>query len=449
MLTRTNELIESGFVTLTPASSLSLGHDAIEATWNGRRHAGRGHAILRFQPRLQLIIEAQFTGAAAEGVARSSIGVHQCKLRFGKSGAMSTAHILSVKETPHSATVNLLPNPQKMATRFSRRHARAMTFHILNFPDFFSLDKDSSDINYIAEHSQRRLGRLILRDHHWHIEIQATAHTSQLVKLLKTEGGFGITHVGRLTRIGCRSFTLAAAQSAMRELQLLLSFACGSPVTPALCIGVDGNDLKVFEDWGVRTAISWESHCRWFDIHHGQSIAAVYPGFRKLLCDQDWQDAVASALYWYLQSNRAGDGAGIDSGIILAHAALDRLASTCLRQHSIALPKKSSSAERMRRAFQIISLPGDIPRELSCIYRAKRRRLWQDSPEAITRIRNELVHPQGRLGVDVHQFLPEIWTLAQWYLELWLLRLSEYRGVYSKRLKQGWVGEVENVPWSA
>ena len=42
----------------------------------------------------------------------------------------------------------------------------------------------------------------------------------------------------------------------------------------------------------------------------------------------------------------------------------------------------------------------------------------------------------------------EAWQLAQWYLELILLRLFAFNGSYSNRTKQGkYIGQVEPVPW--
>ena len=37
----------------------------------------------------------------------------------------------------------------------------------------------------------------------------------------------------------------------------------------------------------------------------------------------------------------------------------------------------------------------------------------------------------------------EAWNLAQWYLELTLLKLCGYEGSHGNRLNQKWVGEVE------
>jgi hypothetical protein len=78
----------------------------------------------------------------------------------------------------------------------------------------------------------------------------------------------------------------------------------------------------------------------------------------------------------------------------------------------------------------------------------QRRGFWADGPEAITRVRNELVHPKGRLPIKVGSVVPDTWRLAQQYIELLILRLAGYRGEFSNRLTAKWIGEVEKVPWA-
>ena len=172
----------------------------------------------------------------------------------------------------------------------------------------------------------------------------------------------------------------------------------------------------------------------------------LYPGFTALLRNGDLGKAASSAIYWYLRSNRAGDGAGVDSGIILSQAALERLTSACLA--SLGLSQKGSPSSRFIRAWQALKLPTGIPSGTRLVRRARRKENWSNAAEALTAVRNDLVHPQGRLKAPVGKFVSEIWRLAQWYVELTLLRLSDYKGPYTNWLRARWVGEVENVPWA-
>jgi hypothetical protein len=70
---------------------------------------------------------------------------------------------------------------------------------------------------------------------------------------------------------------------------------------------------------------------------------------------------------------------------------------------------------------------------------------WDDGPHEVTAIRNSVTH-----SYESSDSPPvfEAWQLAQWYLELILLRLFAFNGSYSNRTKQGkYIGQVEPVPW--
>ena len=71
---------------------------------------------------------------------------------------------------------------------------------------------------------------------------------------------------------------------------------------------------------------------------------------------------------------------------------------------------------------------------------------WSDSMHAITDLRNGLVHPKENGPLPANAYF-EAWELSLWYLDLIFLRLLKFEGKYSNRLKQRFVGHVEDVPW--
>ncbi|SLN74180.1 hypothetical protein OCH7691_03706 [Oceanibacterium hippocampi] len=291
----------------------------------------------------------------------------------------------------------------------------------------------------------QRLGRTILKYEQWQVELQTLPHAKDLTKQLDAEGGYAITHVGRLTRQDGRSFRISHGDRVLADLHYFLSFARGLSTTPVLPVGFDAAGSRIFEEWGMRLVTAWEPRRSWFDTMHGQCLADLYPGFMDLLRDADLGDSVRTALYWYLRSNRAGEGAGVDSGVILSQAALERLASAYLPFSR--LPTVGSVHERLRRAFKHMKLPVAIPNEMRAIAKGKRNKDWKDLPQALTKVRNELTHPQARLKVKLGDVVADVWDIAQWYVELSILRLCGYNGVYSNRLRARWVGQVEEVPW--
>jgi hypothetical protein len=78
-----------------------------------------------------------------------------------------------------------------------------------------------------------------------------------------------------------------------------------------------------------------------------------------------------------------------------------------------------------------------------------------DGPDALTQIRNGLVHPSPTKRQRLAQYpgaIMQAWTLTRWYLDLVLLHVCGYQDVYSNRVSKDarWRGdEVESVPWAA
>jgi hypothetical protein len=439
-------LIQPVYATRQANAPIMLGRSRIEIVCDGQRLECNGKAHLRVHPDLRLIICADLS--ADPGLAlRIAFSGKRTKIRYGDSPTEVNVLPTSASSAATKCEIAFLPNPQRLQVWGNRRRRlRSVTFHIMNFPAFRCVTDDSADLFYKATPTQmQRLGRVAFADGDWRIELQELPSTAALAKELQARGGFGITHVGVLRRPNGNSFTAAAAQKALRELHLFLSFARGSWVPLILPVGFDTDGNRVFEDWSVPLGVGWEPRISWFDDHHSESLVALYAGFRALLRDVDMSKAVSDALYWYLRSNRAGAGAGVDSGIILSQAALERIAAAYSAKAR--LSAGPSAADLLRGVFHDLQLPMAIPKAVSRLYRARRTGAWRDVPEAITRVRNELVHPKAKLRVPVGKVVSEVWQLSQVCIELCILRLSGYRGVYSNRLSARWRGQVENVPW--
>ena len=427
-------------------ASINLGHSHIEITSHGQQIQCDGQARFLLLPRLQLIVTADLSQNAASALHLYT-ATSPTTLRYGSQSASSKVLVLA-SSASWSASVgvqgkaDLLPNPQRLTICPNRRkRLRSVTFHVMNFPAFFCTGTESTDVIFRGQ----RLGRTTLSNADWHIEFQSLPRARQLVQELRTRGGYAITHVGRLTHRDGRSFTISAAERALQDLTLFLSFARGLWTPLVLPVGFDADGNRIWEEWAVPRDTPWQACFSWFDRNTGQSLAKLYPGFMALLHDVELGKPLRDALYWYLMSNRAGEGTGVDSGIILSHAALERLAVAYLAK--MGLPGRSNAADRLRSACQRSKLPIAIPRGTSSVYGAHRKGVWKDIPEAITKVRNELVHPRARLKFNVGRVIPTIWQLAQWYVELFILRHSGYGGVYSNRLQARRVGQVVKVPW--
>lgn len=443
-------LIEPFYTTNRPNSPVLLGKATFRIACEGHQFDCPGEASLQLQPRLRLLLSADMAGEPASAL-RLATASGPIMLQYGPRAQPVNVLMVNVTSengpqgSAHKAT--FVPNPASLTICDDRRiRLAAVTFHVMNFPTFLSQDKGGTDLRYDARSGQsRRLGRVFLEHAGWQIELQTLPEAGSLVKDLEATGGFAITHVGRLTRKNGNSFWISKAESVLHDLHQFLSFARGLWVPLVLPVGVDLAGNRVFEEWGVRMATAWEPRVSWFDDHNGQTLSALYPGFVDLLHDPEMGEPVKSALYWYLRSNRAGEGAGVDSGVILSQAALEGLTNAYLNR--IRLSTTGRAADRFLRFFNHLKLPTAIPSRMSALSTGQKKGDWVNLAEVVVNVRNEMTHPNRRLHTKVGKVVGTVWQIAQWYVELSILALAGYDGVYSNRLHARWRGQVELVPW--
>ncbi|MCH8863084.1 MAG: hypothetical protein IID51_11305, partial [Proteobacteria bacterium] len=437
-----NSLLRPKYTTRRANAPINLGRSNIQITCGARQIQCTGKARLLLQPRTHLVVTADLSSNPE--MAAQLITGDPVTLKYNKEAATVKVVVLSSTSSCSAdqgarTTVELQPNPQHLTICPNRRRRlQSVTFHVMNFPAFKCAGPDSTNIKYTYRSGGLRLlGRVVLRNADWTIEIQELPQAKRLVAELRDKGGFAITHVGQITRSDRTSFAISKVEKALDELRLFLSFANGLWVPVILPVGFDKNGKRLFEEWALPRSTPWQFSRSSFDRNHGEMLAELYPGFTALLLDPDMGEPLKAALYWYLMSNQGSSG--IDSGLILSQAALERLATAYIKK--MGLVTGSSAGDRICRAFQHSKIPITIPRASSAAYRARRRGVWKNIPEAIVKVRNELVHPETRLKVNLGALVPGIWNLAQWYIELFILRHSNFTGFYSNRIQAPWVGQ--------
>jgi hypothetical protein len=302
--------------------------------------------------------------------------------------------------------------------------------------------------------SMHRCGRAVLKANGWTITIVSTDQTRELAKELKQQGGYVITHLAEITRDDRSPFSSESLESLLSCLQYFLSFTLGRWAGVALPVGFDADGRIVYEQWGLPIAAdgSWNSSYSWFDIHHGELLTEVFPGFVKLWTNELWRQPLAHALYWYLGAGDRGVGIGVDTGLILAQTALEGLAWTyCVQERrmvsaSAFKPRGLSASDKLRLLATSLSIPTGIPAELTALH-SKPGKKWDDAMDAITGIRNSLVHSDATEQLPDNSYY-DAWRLSLWFIDMVLLRLCGHTGKYANRLASRWTGSVTPVPWN-
>ncbi len=176
-------------------------------------------------------------------------------------------------------------------------------FHIVNF-DLKLIDKENP---------------LILRAEDWQITLGALTTTEKHCDVLKNEGGFAITHVGRLEKVNGQHFSGEDVVDFLDTVSYFLSFARGFQIPIILPVGYNLNGEKCWEYWGRRSATAWHGVSSWFPTDQSQILAEIFPGFLQWW--RDWGDPARVALTWYLEScSREGF---VEEAVVLTQVALE------------------------------------------------------------------------------------------------------------------------------
>lgn len=323
------------------------------------------------------------------------------------------------------------------------RTSVAAILHLFNFPDFKSGQHQAT-----AAPAGRAL--LVLEAEGWRISLQSLPNdaTHEAWERIKDEGGCFQTHVAKLERKDGRLFSGEEARGQRFLLTNFLSFTKGGRCETVCEVGFDAAGNKTWATFGS-PRISNPSYS-WFTPFKASQAERLFPLFvKRWEQSEEWKDCLRSAIYWYVQANTNGGVPGIDAAIILAQAALERLA-----HHHLVVDRKMISPEgldrlkasdRLRLLFSSLSLPVGIGSATPAIQKAASSFRWVDAPHAMTDIRNELVHPASKKRVT--GCFVDAWKLSLWYLELSVLAMCGYDDTYTNRMTAEYANQSEQVPW--
>ena len=322
-------------------------------------------------------------------------------------------------------------------------------FGLINFPDFLKQGSVESFISDDGRKGLRVSNAVQLSGSPWLVEIRAVDNIRQVRNSLSQRQGFGLTHRGCIKRSDGKSFSKDSVQSMIEALTLFCSFARGVYCGLTLLTGTNQSGELVWERWGVSNVEPWKGYRSWFDTRNGRILEDVFPGFWAQYQRLQRNDRTRVALEWYLESNTQK---ALHSGIVLSQAALERLSflqvGRKLTAKEMGRRDRETEGEWIARALSQAGVDCKITLSYTALDQLRKANGFDHGPHTIVEIRNDLIHQDmsyGILSVDVYRQAKE---LGLWYVEMLLLKLFDYNGIYANRLTQQWHGEVEPVPWA-
>jgi hypothetical protein len=445
-------LIKPIYSQSSPNEPIGLGQHAIQVTYRGTTYEDVASIVMKFLPHQGIEIVCPWEGKPPMlGLDLFADHGDSIKLTLREKGVSFDIFCASFGGS-HGGTV-FLPRSSGVTVTPESDSISAVTFHLFNFPDFLGPEDYTLATKDEVSETFLRCGRVVLRAGGWTVTIAATDQTKELTDGLKGQGGYVLTHAGKISRDDESTYSSEQLAELLNCLHYFLSFSLGRWAGVALPVGFDPNGNRVFEEWGLRITADglWPGGKSWFDSHHSEFLPQAFPGFVALWTNELWQKPLKDAVYWYLGACDRRLGIGVDTGLILSQTALELLAWTyCVRDRKMiseaGFQRRLSAADKLRLLASSLNIPLEIPSSLSALH-GRPGKKWLDGMDAITGIRNSLIHPSAHEQfVDFTYF--EAWKLSLWYIDLVVLRLCGYMGKYANRLHQRWTGQVEPVPWA-
>ena len=336
-----------------------------------------------------------------------------------------------------------------------------LIFHVPNFVNYIGSLIRNTTKNAVNS----RTGRLSLSAGGWQVHIDNLPDTKEKIKSLKAEGGYGITHIGILKRKDSSRFAYSEAREILDAIGYFLTFLRGFWSQPILAVGqrseIDNN--RANSDYAETLTVAerkrldpWRTVQSWFSKFIADEMPTLFRKFWRKWQNPAENQVLREVIGTYLEANGK---VSLQSQIVLAQVGLETMAYEVLTDAQGNEPS-GSAEDKISSLLKKQGTPDGIPNQLSKLSHLSKESILKDNPpdpdlngpQTIVRIRNALVHSKRakrhkrqKLNTDHYK---EAWQLSLWYLELVLLAWLGYEGKYSCRLKQGFEGDLDYVPWS-
>lgn len=411
---------------------------------NGREMTGAGRVLLKWLPTPRAVFEIDSLSGVIpldDGAVfvpslnySCPVSVLRSSLTWGGGRGAACGGIVRDHELPASGMVD------------------QVIFHLPNFHHY--LGESIRDAGVTGAWK----GRLVLGHDSWRIRVDAVPGADRLRKLLKADGGFAITNVGSIQLEDNRPFALSDAVDILNALYYYFSFARGAWCGPLLPVAFEAG-VKKWSRWEPPRVREWRERRSWFpELDYGvvQPLSDAFSGFIRLWDDSLWREPIMNAVHWYIEANT--NAGGVEGGIVLVQTALELLSWVYLVEDNASKVMSGNkfnevgAEKRITSLLESLSIPIQLPKQFLDLASAVTTLEAKDGVGALVSLRNAIVHPKKgkrqkvtQVGVSARI---EALTVGLWYLELVLLRLVGYNGVYWSRVRSGNNEQVRDiVPW--
>lgn len=325
-------------------------------------------------------------------------------------------------------------------------------FHIFNFIDIVG-----SNIRPSKEVNGSICGRLNFSTNQFEIILDCIPSKIHDWSVIKSKGGFGLTHVGELRFIDYSIANAKRAELILSNFGIFLSFLAGRQITPFFTTGSVENEIKWIE-YNNRQQEPYHSYYdSWLPQQFDLKIGALWKEFYELCLDDYNKNTLYLIIHWYLSANKRSGG--LEGSIILLQNAFELLFRWIIIEEKKIISSEGSddlrASDKIRMLLYIINCSTQLPDHYQKQFEdiIKKNRELRDFPYLFTDIRNSYVHSNRKKREKIDrlpaQYLDVVLTCGLYYVELLLLKVLNYDGIIAQRISTNKFrgGNETIVPW--
>ncbi len=309
-------------------------------------------------------------------------------------------------------------------------------FEVANLRDFMGNAIKTETKNQTHTQTKTWTGMLTLCSEDYEIIIYKNQNSETLYKELKDEGGYVLLYSGKIVSQKNTSITFEECENLCDCLSHFFFFLNGRRCSPLFRRGFSG-ETEVWTDYTPYFTDPYQYVPTWPQAFNIEGLNEVWNKFCQLWQDESERDVLKTVLHWYVEAN--SNAGFVEGSLIMIQNALELLFSWIMVENLPDTNDNGSASSKIVRLLSHYNIETEIPfslEELNALATANENTI-KNGPEAITHIRNKIVHPKKANREEFKKVSDgakyESLQLGLWYVELILLHYLEYKGKYSNR----------------
>jgi hypothetical protein len=299
--------------------------------------------------------------------------------------------------------------------------------------------------------------RLSFKVDNYEIAIDSVNNFDKLKRELNGKGGYLNIYAGKINKTENDLISLTEANSVLASFNYFISLLNGRRTSALFLRGIYENEV-LWSDFTPDAVDTYKDSKNWTWDNPEVNYVASFTKFYELWKDENNCSLLKSLTGWYLEANNGFSSP--ESSIVKGQIALELLYNFLLiEKKGLILGKDAesiSAANKIRLLLNHLNINYTIPQNFTHLeqYKKASNGSVNDAPDAIVQIRNAVVHGQLKKRQKISDLNSETKRealhLTIWYIELAIMFILEYDGLYINRCKAvGWANDMkELVPWS-